>query len=142
MRSFSRLFLLAAVVVGAILLPKDALSQTFYVGLEAGGQQVGFFQTVDVSSIAAFDKSGKRIGVDTSVALTRGLTSNNDLWTWHRAALSGQIERRNIVVTVYDQTASVVQRFEVANVWPAKLDIAPHPSVPGVLVETITFVDK
>jgi phage tail-like protein len=60
-----------------------------------------------------------------NVILKRGITSSLELYQWHRQVVDGQIgnARRNVVITLMDETRSDVARFLLHNAWPTKYEV-------------------
>jgi phage tail-like protein len=56
------------------------------------------------------------------VVLTRGVTTNRDLWEWRQSVVSGQTQRRNGVIVLLDEARTPVARWRFYNGWPAKYE--------------------
>jgi hypothetical protein len=51
--------------------------------------------------------------------LTRGFTTSNELWNWHRAVADGRVERKAGSVIVSGDDGSVILRYNFFEAWPA-----------------------
>ena len=54
------------------------------------------------------------------VTLKRGMASSDELWEWYKRALLGQIERKNISVTIYDSAGEQYRRWNFREACPIK----------------------
>jgi phage tail-like protein len=77
-----------------------------------------------------------------SATLRRGLTAGLELSAWHeQAMLDNAAARKNASLTMYDATGTPVARWNLANAWPAKLDISALRAGAGsVVFESVTLV--
>jgi phage tail-like protein len=57
-----------------------------------------------------------------NVVLRRGISGRLDLWQWFQAVRDGQLDRRNVTVTLLDESRNPVQQWRFRNAWPAKYD--------------------
>lgn len=57
-----------------------------------------------------------------NVVLRRGISGNLALWEWFKAARDGQLERRNVTVTLLDEARNPVQQWRFRDAWPVKYD--------------------
>ena len=55
-----------------------------------------------------------------NVTLKRGYYRNDDLWSWRRAILDGENDRRKVTIKLLDEQGQTVVRWEVLEAWPAK----------------------
>ncbi len=57
-----------------------------------------------------------------NVTLKRGMTASMELYGWHKQILDGDIgaARRNVAVTVLDQSGADAARFIIRDAWPVK----------------------
>ena len=57
-----------------------------------------------------------------NVTLKRGMTASMDLYDWHKQIMDGAIgaARRNVAVTVLDQSGADAARFVILDAWPVK----------------------
>ena len=56
------------------------------------------------------------------VTLKRGMTASMELYNWHKQIMDGAIgaARRNVAITVLDQSGADAARFIVQDAWPVK----------------------
>jgi phage tail-like protein len=78
-----------------------------------------------------------------NVRLSRGLTTSRDLWDWWRTVVDGSLERRNVSITLLDDTRTPVLRWLLRNAWIAKFE-APDldASANEVAIETIELAHE
>jgi phage tail-like protein len=56
----------------------------------------------------------------TNLVLTRGITTNHDLWNWYKNILNGVDDRRNGAIVLQDEEHSDVMRWNFENGWICK----------------------
>lgn len=61
-------------------------------------------------------------GKDTydDITLKWGVTDSRELYDWHRAAINGQIERKNGSIIMQDDVGQEKVRYNFFNAWPHK----------------------
>ncbi|MBA3347151.1 MAG: phage tail protein [Actinobacteria bacterium] len=59
------------------------------------------------------------------VVLRRGLAGRLELFDWWKAARDGQVDRRNVRITLLDEARAPVQTWRLRNAWPTKLSSSP-----------------
>jgi phage tail-like protein len=122
----------------------------FRVEIE-GIQQAGFSECSSVGShleVIEYREGGddatvrKLPGKATypDVTLKWGSTDSRDLYDWHRAAIRGEIERKNGSVVQLDDVGAEKIRWNFFQAWPSKWD-GPSFSAKGndVSIETLTL---
>ena len=57
-----------------------------------------------------------------NVVLRRGIDGGLDLWNWFKAVRDGQLERRNVTITLLDESRAPVQQWRLRDAWPTKYD--------------------
>ena len=59
-----------------------------------------------------------------NITLKRGMTTSLDLFKWYKQILSGQLanSRRQVAITVADESGVDQARFVVSEAWPVKYD--------------------
>jgi phage tail-like protein len=73
-----------------------------------------------------------------NVTLKRGVTGNLELFDWWQSIRDGQLLRRNVVITLLDEQRQPVQRWELRDAWPAKLDYSSLNALGNeVVIETL-----
>lgn len=73
------------------------------------------------------------------ITLKWGVTLSTELYEWHRAALNGEIQRRNGSIVVQDDVGQEAVRWNFFNAWPSKYD-GPDFNAKGndVAIDTLT----
>jgi phage tail-like protein len=57
-----------------------------------------------------------------NIVLKWGMTDDVELYTWHRQAVLGNVERKNGSIVALDRQGSEVARWNFFNAWPTKYD--------------------
>ncbi|MBV7266249.1 phage tail protein [Erythrobacter ani] len=57
----------------------------------------------------------------TNIMLKRGITSNTELWEWHRAIAEGDPDRRDGAVILMNEAREDVGRWNFRAAWPNKI---------------------
>lgn len=55
-----------------------------------------------------------------NITLSRGITSNHELWDWRNSVASGDLQRRSISIILRDDKGNEQIRWNVINAWPTK----------------------
>ena len=78
-----------------------------------------------------------------NVRLSRGLTTSRDLWDWWETVVNGAVERRNVAITLLDDSRTPVLRWLLREAWVAKFE-APEfdASKNEVAIETIELAHE
>jgi len=72
------------------------------------------------------------------VTLKWGATASNELFNWWKAGADGQVQRRNMVVSLLDEQRNPVTRWVMRNVWPVRYAVSPLVAADGcVVIETL-----
>lgn len=58
----------------------------------------------------------------TDITLKWGITDSSELYDWHRAAVNGQIQRKNGSIILLDDLGEEKIRWNFFNAWPSKWD--------------------
>ncbi len=74
-----------------------------------------------------------------NVTLKWGATSSNELFNWWKAGAEGQVQRRNVVVSLLDEQRNPVKRWVMRNVWPVRYTVSPLVAVDGCVAVTETL---
>jgi phage tail-like protein len=75
-----------------------------------------------------------------NLVLRRGVSAkSNDLFNWWKAVADGQMDRRNLVVTLLDQQRNPVKAWAVHDAWPAHYVVSPLVALDGETVVTETL---
>lgn len=74
------------------------------------------------------------------ITLKWGVTDSRELYDWHRAAVTGQIQRKNGSIILQDDTGAEKVRYNFFNAWPSKWD-GPDFNAKGndVAIDTLTI---
>lgn len=77
------------------------------------------------------------------ITLKRGITANMDFWKWRQEVENGNVQqaRANCTITMYDQAATPVAKWNLVSAWPSKLT-GPSMSTDSsaVGIEEVTLV--
>ncbi len=75
-----------------------------------------------------------------NLTMKRGLTADRSFWDWRKAVVDGQVNRRDGVITLLDETGQVVARWRFKGGWPSKWE---GPTLEGlghdVAIETLVI---
>ncbi len=77
------------------------------------------------------------------IQLKRGVTPNKDLWSWYKTVLDGNVQRRNGVVILLDDSGQEVVRWKFHQGWPCKYE-APtfNAAASEVAIETLEIAHE
>jgi phage tail-like protein len=78
-----------------------------------------------------------------NISLKWGLTSDRDLYDWHRQAVVGDIQRKNGSIVLLDRRGTEIMRWNFFNAWPSKWD-GPDFNAEGndVAIETLELAHE
>jgi phage tail-like protein len=95
---------------------------------------------LELTAGRALKLPGKR--TPPTVTLKRGMSVNTDMWTWHEAALAGDLSaRKDADLVMYATDGKPVARYHLENAWPSKVEIGGlKADSTEVLMETVTIV--
>lgn len=147
-------------LTGASSLPdrEDPLID-YKFGLEVEGRFVGHFASAsgmgsesEVVEHKITNETGELITQLTPgrlswmpITLSRGLTSNLDVWEWRQAVVDGRVDeaRTNCSIVVYDAANQEVARWNLENAWPSAVSVpAAEDESTEYIVESITLVHE
>jgi phage tail-like protein len=94
-----------------------ATSFTEVVGLEAELDVVDY-RTGDSPELSVRKLPGLR--KYTNITLKRGFTQDASLWDWINNALTGNVVRASVAITLLDQAENPVLVWRLSNAWPCK----------------------
>ena len=78
-----------------------------------------------------------------NVRLSRGLTTSTDLWTWWETVVNGSVERRNVAITLLDDSRTPVLRWLLRNAFPVKIQASDLEAEGNeVVIETIELAHE
>lgn len=79
----------------------------------------------------------------TNVVFKRGMTKDLDLWTWRKAIINGDTQRRSADVILLDEARNEVLRWRVHEAWISKYESGPlNAKTNDVTLETIELVHE
>ena len=78
-----------------------------------------------------------------NITLKWGMTDDSELYDWHRAAVNGEVSRRNGSVVLLDRRGQEVSRWNFFNAWPSKWT-GPELSAEGsdLAIESLEIVHE
>ena len=78
-----------------------------------------------------------------NVMLKRGITGRTDLFEWWKSVRDGQVQRRNVTITLLDEQRQPVLRWLLRNAWPVKIE-GPALNATGneVAIETLELAHE
>ena len=54
------------------------------------------------------------------ITLSRGVTTDSELWTWRRTIMGGVPDRRNLSIVLMNEQGEDAIRWNVRHAWPTK----------------------
>jgi phage tail-like protein len=78
-----------------------------------------------------------------NVTLKRGITGRTDLFEWWKSVRDGQVQRRNVTITLLDEQRQAVLRWHLRDAWPVKIE-GPALNATGneVAIETLELAHE
>ena len=78
-----------------------------------------------------------------NVTLKRGITGRTDLFEWWKSVRDGQVQRRNVTITLLDEQRQAVLRWHLRDAFPVKLE-GPTLNATGneVAIETLELAHE
>ena len=78
-----------------------------------------------------------------NVTLKRGIAGRTDLFEWWKAVRDGQVQRRNVTITLLDEQRQAVYRWLLRNAWPVKIEgPSLHASANEVAIESLELAHE
>jgi phage tail-like protein len=78
-----------------------------------------------------------------NIMLKWGMTSDTELYDWHRQAVLGNVQRRNGSIIVLDRQGSEVARWNFVDAWPTKYHVPDFKSTGNeTAIETLELVHE
>jgi phage tail-like protein len=121
-------------------------------GLDADGPRAGFSEVsglgVSIEPIEYRSGNEREITVRklpglktfSDVTLKRGVIGDLAFWSWIKAAMDGQVERRNVVITLLSEAREPVLRWRLQRAWPCKYEgPSLHAGSSDVALETLVI---
>ena len=80
----------------------------------------------------------------TNIVLKRGVQKNDkEFFDWVNTVQLNTVERRDITISLLDETHAPLITWKVRNAWPCKYEISPlHASSNEVLIETLELAHE
>jgi phage tail-like protein len=131
--------------------PHDPFEASNFVVDYGGASGATTFSHVDLP-VAVLDEIAYRSGNDRAneprkqpgvasyshLVLTRGMTSDLDLWTWWESTRNGDGADRDVVVRLLDGTGQLVMTWLFRNAFPAVYRVSPLDAASSeVVLETL-----
>lgn len=132
----------------------------FNFGLEIEGKLSGYFTKVTGIGSESEVVEHKIVNPDTGetiiqkipgrlswtdISLSRGVTSNIDVWEWRQLVIDGKVDdaRTNCSIIAYNQSGEEIARWNLENAWPSKVT-GPEMDSSGqnLMVEDMTIVHE
>jgi phage tail-like protein len=77
------------------------------------------------------------------ITLKQALTKNRELWNWWKATLTGQVERRNGIISLLNTAHEEVARWKFRDSWPIKYSTTDLKAEGNeVVMETIVLAHE
>jgi phage tail-like protein len=78
-----------------------------------------------------------------NVMLKRGITGRTDLFEWWKSVRDGQVQRRDVTITLLDEQRQPVLRWLLRNAFPVKIE-GPELNATGneVAIETLELAHE
>jgi len=80
-----------------------------------------------------------------NVTLKRGMTASLEIFQWHKLILDGATgnARRNVAMTIADESGADQARLVISNAWPAKYSVGDlNGKGNEVLIETLELANE
>lgn len=124
----------------------------YQVCIEINGVRVACFKEVSGSGLISDlieSKTGNKhsrpplLPKIQKITLKNGTTSSSEFLEWHKTSKVSSIQKRNIVVSLWDEYDHEVARWNIINAWPSKYD-APDLNAKGndIAIETLEITHE
>lgn len=104
--------------------------------IEIGGiTRAGFREMGEVNStvnaVEYREGNDKDLGVSklpglatySNITLRWGITTDPDIWAWHKSALDGKVERKNLSIVLLGEDGTEAKRWNVFEAWCSRLTL-------------------
>ena len=120
------------------LVEIDGIVQAGFSECSGFGSSVEVIEYREGGDAATVRKLPGRVSYP-DLTLKWGLTDSRELYDWHRAAISGQITRKNGSIIQLDDRGNETVRWNFMGAWPSKWD-GPDFNAKGtdVSIDTLT----
>jgi len=135
---------------------RDNPYANFNFVVEIEGVEAGGFSEVDLPSgeieVIEYREGADRISSArklpgrvkyANVVLTRGVAGRLELFEWWKSVRDGTPDRRNVVILLLDEARSPVQRWQLRDAWPTKLDYSRLEGLGNdIVIETLELAHE
>jgi phage tail-like protein len=120
------------------LVEIDGIVQAGFAECSGFGSNLEVIEYREGGDVATVRKLPGKVSYP-DITLKWGVTDNRDLYDWHRAAVNGEIQRKNGSVILQDDRGQEKIRWNFFSAWPSKYD-GPDFSAKGndVAIDTLT----
>ncbi|WP_440948574.1 phage tail protein [Methanosarcina sp. T3] len=101
------------------LVEFDGIVQASFSEASGYGSDIEVVEFREGGDSAAMRKLPGKVSYP-DITLKRGITDSHELYDWHLAAVSGQIQRKNGSIIILDDTGTEKIRWNFFNAWPSK----------------------
>jgi phage tail-like protein len=109
-------------------------------GLGAEAEVVEYREGSD--PVSSSRKLPGRVGYP-NVTLRRGLTTSRDLWDWWQTVVDGNVQRRNVVIALLDNSGTPILRWLLRNAWIARIEFSElHASKNEIAIESVELAHE
>ena len=121
------------------LVELDGIVQAGFTECSGFGSNVEVIEYREGGDIPTVRKLPGKVGFP-DIMLKWGVTDSRELYDWHRAAVNGQIQRKNGSIILQDDVGQEKLRWNFINAWPSKYD-APDFNAKGndVAIDALTI---
>jgi phage tail-like protein len=78
-----------------------------------------------------------------NVSLKYGVTDDEGLWNWRTEAVTGQVRRLNVTITLCDDLGNDVKNWDLSDAWPTKWTGASFNATANeVAIETLEIAHE
>ena len=78
-----------------------------------------------------------------NVTLARGLTTSHDLFDWWMSVATGNVQRRDVTITLLDDERNAVVRWQLRDAWVARIEVGSLQAAGNdVLIESVVLTHE
>jgi len=78
-----------------------------------------------------------------NIVLRWGMTTDDELWQWHKTVVDGTVDRRNGSVVLLDRKGTEVARWNFVRAWPSKYTVPSlSAEAADVAIESVELVHE
>ncbi|HJQ82465.1 MAG TPA: phage tail protein [Candidatus Binatia bacterium] len=121
------------------LVELDGIQQAGFSECTGFGSNVEVVEYREGGDISTVRKLPGKVSYP-DITLKWGTTDSRELYDWHRAAVQGEIQRKNGSIILQDDAGTEKVRWNFFNAWPSKWD-GPDFNAKGndVAIDTLTI---